>query len=132
MATRAGLKTCSAFGEPNPNGGPAYCSIAPGPSPRIAASIDTPWYARDVTLSGDRAYVANWLSRDVTVISLPERIPVGQAIQRHVGVRHIRPEEQDPVLFPGPIWNQWMGHQLFINQLTAVEGTGYKREQIYP
>jgi len=33
---------------------------------------------------------------------------------------------------PGPIWNQWMGHQLFINKLTAVEGKGYKREQIYP
>ena len=33
---------------------------------------------------------------------------------------------------PGPIWNQWMGHQLFINRLTAVEGTGYKREEIYP
>lgn len=33
---------------------------------------------------------------------------------------------------PGPIWNQWMGHQLFINRLTAVEGKGYKREQIYP
>ncbi len=33
---------------------------------------------------------------------------------------------------PGPIWNQWMGHQLFINRLTAVEGSGYKREQIYP
>jgi branched-chain amino acid transport system substrate-binding protein len=33
---------------------------------------------------------------------------------------------------PGPVWNQWMGHQLFINKLTAVEGTGYKREQIYP
>lgn len=33
---------------------------------------------------------------------------------------------------PGPIWNQWMGHQLFINRLTAVEGAGYKREQIYP
>jgi branched-chain amino acid transport system substrate-binding protein len=32
----------------------------------------------------------------------------------------------------GPIWNQWMGHQLFINRLTAVEGAGYKREQIYP
>jgi len=33
---------------------------------------------------------------------------------------------------PGPIWNQWMGHQLFINELTAVEGKNYKREQIYP
>jgi len=33
---------------------------------------------------------------------------------------------------PGPIWNQWMGHQLFINRLTAVEGAGFKREQIYP
>lgn len=33
---------------------------------------------------------------------------------------------------PGPIWNQWMGHQLFINKLTAVEGKGYKREEIYP
>jgi branched-chain amino acid transport system substrate-binding protein len=33
---------------------------------------------------------------------------------------------------PGPVWNQWMGHQLFINKLTAVEGTGYKREEIYP
>ena len=33
---------------------------------------------------------------------------------------------------PGPIWNQWMGHQLFINKLTAVDGKGYKREQIYP
>jgi branched-chain amino acid transport system substrate-binding protein len=33
---------------------------------------------------------------------------------------------------PGPVWNQWMGHQLFINRLTAVEGSGYKREQIYP
>ena len=33
---------------------------------------------------------------------------------------------------PGPIWNQWMGHQLFINRLTAVEGSGYKREEIYP
>jgi branched-chain amino acid transport system substrate-binding protein len=33
---------------------------------------------------------------------------------------------------PGPIWNQWMGHQLFINKLTAVEGSGYKREEIYP
>ena len=33
---------------------------------------------------------------------------------------------------PGPIWNQWMGHQLFINRLTAVDGNGYKREQIYP
>jgi branched-chain amino acid transport system substrate-binding protein len=33
---------------------------------------------------------------------------------------------------PGPIWNQWMGHQLFINKLTAVEDAGYKREQIYP
>jgi len=38
-------------------------------------------------------------------------------------------ERQDA---PGPIWNQWMGHQLFINRLTAVEGSGYKREQIYP
>jgi branched-chain amino acid transport system substrate-binding protein len=33
---------------------------------------------------------------------------------------------------PGPIWNQWMGHQLFINRLTAVDDSGYKREQIYP
>jgi branched-chain amino acid transport system substrate-binding protein len=33
---------------------------------------------------------------------------------------------------PGPIWNQWTGHQLFINKLTAVEGKGYKREEIYP
>ena len=33
---------------------------------------------------------------------------------------------------PGPIWNQWMGHQLFINKLTAVDGKSYKREQIYP
>jgi len=33
---------------------------------------------------------------------------------------------------PGPVWNQWMGHQLFINKLTAVEGKSYKREQIYP
>jgi branched-chain amino acid transport system substrate-binding protein len=33
---------------------------------------------------------------------------------------------------PGPVWNQWMGHQLFINKLTAVEGKGYKREEIYP
>jgi branched-chain amino acid transport system substrate-binding protein len=33
---------------------------------------------------------------------------------------------------PGPVWNQWMGHQLFINKLTSVKGKGYKREQIYP
>ncbi|RLB91267.1 MAG: hypothetical protein DRH26_08290 [Deltaproteobacteria bacterium] len=33
---------------------------------------------------------------------------------------------------PGPIWNQWTGHQLFINKLTAVDGKSYKREQIYP
>jgi len=33
---------------------------------------------------------------------------------------------------PGPIWNQWMGHQLFINKMTAVDGKSYKREQIYP
>lgn len=33
---------------------------------------------------------------------------------------------------PGPVWNQWMGHQLFINKLTAVEGKGYNRNQIYP
>ncbi len=33
---------------------------------------------------------------------------------------------------PGPIWNQWTGHQLFINKLTAVDGKSYKREEIYP
>jgi branched-chain amino acid transport system substrate-binding protein len=33
---------------------------------------------------------------------------------------------------PGPVWKQWMGHQLFINKLTSVKGKGYKREQIYP
>ena len=32
----------------------------------------------------------------------------------------------------GPIWNQWMGHQLFINKLTGVEGKGYTRKQVYP
>ena len=31
----------------------------------------------------------------------------------------------------GPIWNQWMGHQLFINKLTGVEGKGYTRKQVY-
>jgi branched-chain amino acid transport system substrate-binding protein len=32
----------------------------------------------------------------------------------------------------GPIWNQWMGHQLFVKKLTAVKQTGDQAEVIYP
>ncbi len=32
----------------------------------------------------------------------------------------------------GPIWNQWMGHQLFIKKLTAYKQPGDKAEVIYP
>jgi ABC-type branched-subunit amino acid transport system substrate-binding protein len=32
----------------------------------------------------------------------------------------------------GPVWNQWMGHQLFVKKLTAVKQTGEQAEVIYP
>lgn len=32
----------------------------------------------------------------------------------------------------GAIWNQWMGHQLFVKKLTAVKQSGDEAEVIYP
>ncbi len=32
----------------------------------------------------------------------------------------------------GPVWNQWMGHQLFVKKLTAVKQPGGEAEVIYP
>jgi branched-chain amino acid transport system substrate-binding protein len=32
----------------------------------------------------------------------------------------------------GPVWNQWMGHQLFIRKLTAFKQAGSDAEVIYP
>jgi len=32
----------------------------------------------------------------------------------------------------GPIWNQWMGHQLFVKKLTAFEQAGSDAEVVYP
>ena len=33
---------------------------------------------------------------------------------------------------PGPIWNQWMGHQLFIKKLTEFKQNGEDAEVVYP
>lgn len=32
----------------------------------------------------------------------------------------------------GPIWNQWMGHQLFVKKLTAFKQAGSDAEVVYP
>jgi ABC-type branched-subunit amino acid transport system substrate-binding protein len=32
----------------------------------------------------------------------------------------------------GPVWNQWMGHQLFIKKLTAFKQAGSDAEVVYP
>lgn len=32
----------------------------------------------------------------------------------------------------GPVWNQWMGHQLFVKKLTAFKQPGEEAEVIYP
>jgi ABC-type branched-subunit amino acid transport system substrate-binding protein len=32
----------------------------------------------------------------------------------------------------GPVWNQWMGHQLFVLQLTALKQPGKEAAVIYP
>jgi len=32
----------------------------------------------------------------------------------------------------GPVWNQWMGHQLFIKKMTAYKQSGDKAEIVYP
>lgn len=32
----------------------------------------------------------------------------------------------------GPVWNQWLGHQLFIKKLTEFKQTGNKAEVVYP
>lgn len=32
----------------------------------------------------------------------------------------------------GPVWNQWTGHQLFVNKLTAFEQKGKDAEVVYP
>jgi branched-chain amino acid transport system substrate-binding protein len=32
----------------------------------------------------------------------------------------------------GPVWNQWMGHQLFVKKMTAVKQAGSAAQVIYP
>lgn len=32
----------------------------------------------------------------------------------------------------GPVWNQWTGHQIFVNKLTALEQKGKDADVIYP
>jgi ABC-type branched-subunit amino acid transport system substrate-binding protein len=32
----------------------------------------------------------------------------------------------------GPIWNQWMGHQLFIKKLTQFKQKGEDADVVYP
>jgi ABC-type branched-subunit amino acid transport system substrate-binding protein len=32
----------------------------------------------------------------------------------------------------GPVWNQWMGHQLFVKKMTAVKQAGSDAQVVYP
>jgi len=32
----------------------------------------------------------------------------------------------------GPVWNQWMGHQLFVKKLTEFKQSGDDAEVVYP